>query len=89
MRTIVDGLNSLGWKLPYTKASFYIWARVPKGYTSASFVSYLLEHAGILVVPGSGYGMNGEGYFRISITIDKSRLVEAVTRMKKAGIIYK
>jgi LL-diaminopimelate aminotransferase len=89
MRAIVDGMNSLGWKLPYTKATFYIWAKVPKGYTSASFVSYLLEKTGILVVPGSGYGMNGEGYFRISITIDKSRLTEAVARMKKAGITYK
>jgi LL-diaminopimelate aminotransferase len=86
---IVDGLNSLGWQLPYPKATFYIWAPVPKGYTSSSFVSYLLERTGVMVVPGSGYGQYGEGYFRASITIEKDKLKEAVARIKKEGISYK
>jgi LL-diaminopimelate aminotransferase len=87
--TLVDGLNSLGWKLERSKATFYVWAPVPKGFTSASFVSHLLERTGVLVVPGSGYGQYGEGYFRASITIDKSRIAEAVSRMKKEGILFK
>jgi LL-diaminopimelate aminotransferase len=89
MKLMIDGLNSLGWDLPYTKATFYIWAKVPKGFTSASFVTHLLEKAGVLVVPGAGYGKNGEGYFRISITSDKSKIKEAVARMKKEGIRFK
>jgi len=86
---LIDGLNDLGWELEYTKATFYVWAPVPKGYTSASFVSHLLEKTGVLVVPGSGYGKYGEGYFRASITIDRSRIIEAISRMKKQGISYK
>ena len=86
---LVDGLNSLGWKLDRPKASFYVWAPVPNGYTSASFVKHLLEKAGVLVVPGSGYGKNGEGYFRISITTDKSNIREAISRMRKEGVSFK
>ena len=86
---LVDGLNSLGWELERSKATFYVWAPVPKGFTSSSFVSHLLERTGVLVVPGSGYGKYGEGYFRASITIDKSKIVEALARMKKEGISFK
>jgi LL-diaminopimelate aminotransferase len=86
---LVDGLNTLGWKLDRPKASFYVWAPVPNGYTSASFVKHLLEKTGVLVVPGSGYGKNGEGYFRISITTDKSNIREAISRMRKEGVSFK
>jgi LL-diaminopimelate aminotransferase len=86
---LVDGLNTLGWKLDRPKASFYVWAPVPNGYTSASFVKHLLEKAGVLVVPGSGYGKNGEGYFRVSITTDKANIREAISRMRKEGVSFK
>ncbi|MEA3493949.1 MAG: LL-diaminopimelate aminotransferase [Candidatus Margulisiibacteriota bacterium] len=83
---LVDGLNSLGWKLNKPKATFYIWAPVPKDETSASFAEKLLEKCGILTVPGSGYGSFGEGYVRFAITIPKERIKEAIKRMKDANI---
>ena len=86
---LIDGLNSLGWKMEYPKATFYVWAPVPVGFTSASFVKHLLERTGVLVVPGSGYGKNGEGYFRASITADKKKIAEAISRMRKEGIAFK
>jgi LL-diaminopimelate aminotransferase len=86
---LIDGLNSLGWKLETPKATFYVWAPVPKGNSSASFVKFLLEKAGVLVVPGSGYGKYGEGYFRASITTDKKNITEAVKRMRKEGISFR
>jgi len=85
---IVTGLNELGWNMPAPKATFYIWAPVPKGYTSESFVLTLLDTIGVLVVPGNGYGENGEGYFRISITTSEERLHEAIARLKKANIRF-
>ena len=85
---IVDGLNELGWNLPKPKATFYIWAKVPQGFTSASFVIELLEKTGIMVVPGTGYGDCGEGYFRISITTPKERLLEAVKRLREHNIRF-
>lgn len=86
---IVGGLNDLGWGLQKPKATFYIWARVPGGHTSESFCAEVLEKAGVLLVPGSGYGEHGEGYFRLSITSPEERLSEAVSRFKKAGIRFK
>ena len=85
---IVNGLNDLGWNMQAPKATFYIWAPVPKGYTSESFVLTLLDTIGVLVVPGNGYGDNGEGYFRISITTSEERLHEAIARLKKANIRF-
>ncbi len=80
---VVEGLNAMGWHLAKPKATFYIWAPVPKGFTSASFAEYVIEKAGVVITPGNGYGDQGEGYFRISITMPKERLVEALERMKK------
>ena len=85
---IVDGLNTLGWTLAKPKASFYIWAKVPAGYTSESFTVHVLETTGILIVPGNGYGPGGEGYFRISITSQEDRLVEAIARLKSNNIRF-
>ncbi|MDI6731231.1 MAG: LL-diaminopimelate aminotransferase [Candidatus Margulisbacteria bacterium] len=83
---LIDGLNSLGWQMEKPKATFYVWVPVPKEETSASFAEKLLEKCGILVVPGSGYGTYGEGYVRFAITIPKDRIIEAIRRMKEAGI---
>jgi len=82
---LCDGLNALGWKVPKPKATFYVWARVPEGHTSASFARLLLEEASVNVIPGSGYGEYGEGYVRMSLTVlgDKNgeRIQEAVHRI--------
>lgn len=85
---LIDGLNSLGWKLDKPKATFYMWIPVPKGETSASFTEKLLDKCGILVVPGSGYGSAGEGYIRMAITLPKERIAIAIERMKKEGIHF-
>ncbi len=82
---LVDGLNKLGWKVKKPVASLYVWVRVPDGYTSAEFVKKLLQDAGVLAIPGNGYGTYGEGYVRMSLTIagDKNgeRVEEAVRRI--------
>lgn len=79
----VDALNEMGWKLEKPKATFYVWAPVPEGYTSESFAEAVLEKAGIVVTPGTGYGAEGDGYFRVALTISKERMLEAVDRLKK------
>ncbi|OGC22039.1 LL-diaminopimelate aminotransferase [candidate division WOR-1 bacterium RIFOXYC2_FULL_37_10] len=80
---LFEGLLSLGFNFPKPKATFYMWVPVPTGETSASFAQKLLEKCGILVVPGNGYGAEGEGYVRFAITIPKARIEEAIVRMKK------
>jgi len=76
-------LEELGFEFEKPKAAFYIWVKVPKGYSSTQFVAELLEKTGVLVVPGSGYGKFGEGYFRISFTSSDDRIKEAVNRLKQ------
>ncbi len=79
----VAGLNKMGWKVRVPQATFYFWAPVPKGYTSASFAELILEKAGVIITPGNGYGEYGEGYFRIALTVGKERMQEAFDRMHK------
>jgi LL-diaminopimelate aminotransferase len=79
---VVDGLLSIGIKVPRPLGTFYIWAHVPKGYTSADFAEMLIEKVGVVVTPGSGFGEEGEGYFRISITTGEDRIKEGVRRLK-------
>ena len=80
---LIGGLNEMGWRLSLPKATFYVWAPVPKGYTSASFAETVLEKAGVIITPGNGYGEYGEGYFRATLTLEKERMQEAIDRMKK------
>ncbi len=78
---VVEGLKKLGFELETPKATFYVWAKTPKGYSSADFAAKLLQEAGIVVTPGNGFGEPGEGFFRIALTVDKERLKEALERI--------
>lgn len=83
-----NGLREMGWNIKPSKATFYLWLPVPKGYTSESFAGLLLEKCHIVVPPGNGYGKHGEGFFRIALTKEAEILKKAIKRMKDAGIKY-
>ena len=78
---IVDTLNKMGLETIPPKASLYIWAKVPNGYTSVEFATDLLDKVGVVVIPGIGYGQNGEGYIRLSVTIADASLLKGLSRM--------
>jgi LL-diaminopimelate aminotransferase len=80
---VVPVLRELGLGVRPPKASFYVWARVPAGFTSAEFATRLLEDTAVVVTPGLGYGEHGEGYIRISLTTPDDRLAEAMERLKR------
>ncbi len=80
---IVDTLNKIGLKAKPPKASLYVWARIPEGYTSADYAAKLIEEAGVVVTPGTGYGDAGEGFIRLSLTIPDDRLDEGLARLEK------
>jgi len=82
---LVAGLKKLGFEVTPPKATFYVWLPVPKGYTSMQFTAHLLEHAGIVTVPGIGFGDPGEGFVRLALTVPKERLEEALARLSKIG----
>lgn len=78
---LVEGLNKLNWKVEKPPATFYVWAPVPQGYNSLELATLLLEKAGIVVTPGTGFGKYGEGYIRLSLTTCQEKLQEAVERI--------
>lgn len=89
---LCDGLNAIGWKVDKPKATFYVWARLPRtDMTSGEFAKELLERAHIVAIPGNGYGSEGKGYVRMSLTLlgdrDGDRFREAVRRIAASGLI--
>src|SRR5207302_11307615 len=75
---VCDALREIGVDATPPKGTIYVWAPVPEGHTSASYCELVPEETGVVLSPGGAYGPNGEGFFRISLTIDDARLTEAV-----------
>ena len=78
---LVAGLKSAGIEASKPKATFYLWVRVPDGYSSMQFSMFLLERAGVVVTPGVGFGEYGEGFVRFSLCLDIERIKEACERI--------
>ena len=83
---LVDGLHSAGWIVDKPDATMFIWAAVPSGWTSIDFAYKLIDRAGVVVTPGSAFGVHGEGYVRIALVQSEDRLQKAVTNIKESGI---
>jgi LL-diaminopimelate aminotransferase len=84
-RVLCDGLERAGLEVLVPKATFYVLVVVPKGLTSAEYVSRLLD-AGVVATPATGFGACGEGYVRLTLCADKARLLEAAERVQRAGV---
>lgn len=78
---VTRALRAIGWQVPEIKATFYVWLPVPDGTSSAAFAATVLERTGIVITPGAGYGRQGEGYVRLSLTTPDQRLDEALDRL--------
>jgi LL-diaminopimelate aminotransferase len=81
---VIDALRAIGVEIESPKATIYVWAPVPEGHTSASYCEMVLEQSGVVVSPGGAYGPNGEGFFRISLTVPDDRLSEAMERLRSS-----
>jgi len=78
---LVAVLNRIGLKAHLPKAGFYVWAKIPNGYTSMELADELLDRLAVVVTPGIGYGQSGEGYVRFSLTIADDRLDQGIARL--------
>ncbi len=81
---VCDALGEIGVAIAPPRGTIYVWAPVPAGHTSTSYCEMVLEESAVVISPGGAYGPNGEGFFRISLTIDDDRLGEAVERLRSS-----
>ena len=77
------GLRKIGLTPVTPEAAFYVWLHTPQGTTSAEFAARVLEEAGVVITPGTGFGPGGDGYVRMTLTVPEARLEEAIIRMGK------
>jgi LL-diaminopimelate aminotransferase len=85
---LIKGLGELGWKIPPSQATMYLWVKTPVGQGSTEFALDVLQKTGVVMTPGNAFGEAGEGYVRISLIVDCDRLAEVLRRFKQAGIRY-
>ena len=79
---VCNALHEIGVDVTPPRGTIYVWAPVPEGHTSASYCEMVLEESGVVVSPGGAYGPNGDGFFRISLTVSDERLAEALERLR-------
>lgn len=82
------GLTDIGWNVPDSKGSMFVWAPIPPKYTSSyEFCMELMEETGVICTPGSAFGTLGEGYVRFALVLPVSEINEAVNRIKHSRIL--
>lgn len=85
---LCGGLRHIGWQVPDSKGSMFVWAKIPQGYTSsAQFTLDLMDKTGVICVPGLSFGEQGEGYVRFALVVPPERMEEAVRRIEQSGIL--
>ena len=85
---LCGGLRSIGWNVPDSHGSRFVWAPLPTGYTdSMAFCLELIDKAGVICTPGFSFGPSGEGYVRFALTLPVERIREAVASIAASGMI--
>lgn len=87
-RALCGGFRSLGWEVPDSEGTMFVWAPIPKPYVSSEqFVLDLMERAGVICVPGSSFGSLGEGYVRFALVYPAAEMKKIVKAIKDSGIL--
>ena len=85
---LCGGLRRIGWDVPDAQGTMFVWAKIPGQYTSSvDFVIELMEKTGVICVPGSAFGAQGEGYVRFALVVPPARMEEAVRRIDESGML--
>ena len=85
---LCGGLRSIGWNVPDSQGSMFVWAAIPEGYdNSVDFCFTLLEKTGVLCTPGSAFGTLGESYVRFALTKTTGEIKELVQAIAAGGVL--
>ena len=86
-RALCGGLRKIGWNVPDSQGTRFVWAKIPEGYeSSADFCIRLMERTGVIVTPGSAFGSEGEGYVRMALVVDEQMIAEIIRVLDESGI---
>ena len=86
-RALCGGLRKIGWNVPDSQGTMFVWAKIPEGYeSSADFCIRLMERTGVIVTPGSAFGSEGEGYVRMALVVDEQMIAEIIQVLDESGI---
>jgi alanine-synthesizing transaminase len=80
--TLCSGLQRIGWEVPPPPATMFVWARIPTPEKAQDFAVRLLREAHVAVSPGSGFGVDGEGYVRFALVENEQRIAQAVRGLR-------
>ena len=84
---LVAGLNRIGWRVDYPRATMFVWARIPAAYAgmgSLEFSKFLLREGKVAVSPGIGFGEGGDEYVRFALVENEHRTHQAIRGIKTA-----
>ena len=86
-KALCGGLRKIGWNVPDSRGTMFVWAKIPAGYeSSADFCMKLMENTGVIVTPGSAFGKGGEGYVRMALVINEETISEVVRVLDQSGM---
>lgn len=85
-QTLTEGLTALGWDVAPSNGGMFVWAKYPYNLDSVSFAYKAIDQTGVVMVPGTAFGSEGEGYVRLALVQDVNVLKDAVEQLKKLSI---
>lgn len=87
-RALCRGLSRIGWEVPDGQGTMFVWAPIPKNYTSSErFAMDLMDKAGVIAVPGTAFGDLGEGYVRLALVYPVETIEKAIQAIEESGIL--
>ncbi len=87
---LCGGFRSIGWNVPDSEGTMFVWAPIPEHYSdSVTFCMDLMERSGLICTPGSAFGSLGEGHVRFALVQPVEKIREIVAAVDACGILKK
>ncbi len=87
---LCGGFRSIGWNVPDSEGTMFVWAPIPEHYSdSVTFCMDLMERSGLICTPGSAFGSLGEGHVRFALVQPVEKIREIVAAVDACGILEK
>ena len=89
-KMLCGGLRSIGWDVPDSQGTMFVWAKIPGKYkSSVEFCLDLMEKTGVIVTPGNAFGSRGEGYVRMALVVGEETISELLSVLEESNIFSK